>query len=88
MSNLEGKIDDNIDDEIKMNANIMEECRVILVTGANKGIGLAVVELLLDNKGNQVILGCRSFNSIPQMDNTGKVKNDPALSALSILVIH
>ena len=70
----------NINDDDTYKKNNMKKKKIILVAGGNKGIGLAIVELLLQNKFNHVILSCRSFKSIPQKDKTGKIKNDPAFS--------
>ena len=70
MANPEQKVD-----ESKQNNT---ESRVILVTGANKGIGFSLIQLLLNNKSDTVILGCRGFKSVPQLDTTGKLRKDPA----------
>ncbi len=49
--------------------------RYILVTGANKGIGLAAVQMILDqNPSNQVFLGSRSI----ERGNIAKRSIDPA----------
>lgn len=41
----------------------MLENRTILVTGANRGIGLAIVETLANNTHDRILLGARSFES-------------------------
>lgn len=55
-------------------AKQQETKTTILVTGANKGIGLALCQMLVGNKDNQVILACRNFNYVPQAkkDNAKK----------------
>jgi NAD(P)-dependent dehydrogenase (short-subunit alcohol dehydrogenase family) len=37
------------------------EKRTILVTGGNRGIGLATVEGLASDKNNLILLGCRDL---------------------------
>ena len=73
-----------------------ETKQTILVSGANKGIGLALCQMLVKNKEVQVILGCRNFNYVPQPkkenarkqpDNYEVVdgKNESSLTRIQIL---
>lgn len=51
---------------------VNDQQRVILVTGANKGIGLELCKMLVTHKDIRVILACRNFAYVPKV----KSKND------------
>lgn len=73
-----------------------DQKQIILVTGANKGIGLELCKMLVKNKGVFVILGCRNFSYVPkpkkedakrQPDNYEIIngKNDSSQTRIDIL---
>lgn len=65
---------------------------IILITGANKGIGYEFVKLCLTQRNDVTILiGCRSLNRIIQYDTTKEEQElvkQPELSTNSSFVWH
>ena len=59
-----------------------ENKKVILVSGANKGIGLELCKLLIKNENVQIILGCRNFNYIPIPKEQNKAKQPDNYEAI------
>ena len=62
--------------EEKVEDNDQKKQTVILVTGANKGIGLELCKLLVQHDNVHVLLGCRNFAYVPKPKDTQN-KKDP-----------